>query len=572
MNRKLFLPFLLILLVQVAFSQTTPTKTDAEKADELKKQAVEFLRETAQDVGNLRTLENRISFSAEIAGLMWFHDEKESRTMYQKTIADFRQLLLEINLQYNALDATEQTEEVYDDFLYGGTSSKSLLVRKLTKAMGVRQQIALSIAEHDAQMGYDFFSSTAQIITNPQLVSQFSERDVYFELKLIDFMAEQDVDKALEAGRKLLSKGKTVELLGLLKKIYAKDDKKGADFGEEILSKIKSESTKTSNFYYLITILNMGAENLEKIKETPDKKPVFSQSSLRDIADLMAQEVLKSTEMDVSEANRYAMIIEKFSPARAAQIRLKFKDTKKAETVTSNNDAIRVESGNNRQEEIADQQKQQQQVFEDIKKLGDKQLPKEEREKIVAKSRQIISKVKNREQKIIGLSLLASQVAVLGDKELANEIMLEARNLVPLAPKNYKDYLGVWMLSSGYAQVDTDKAFPILEDTIFRLNETISAFIKVGEFIDVNSDFIEDNEVQVGSFGGDLTRGLLSELGAANVTLTALAKADFARTKSLTNKFDRLEVRILAKMLVLRAVLGEKKTETKVEEVKAETK
>ena len=571
MSRKLFLPFLLILLVQAVFSQTTATKTETEKADELKKQAVELLRETSQDVGNLRTLENRISFSAEIAALMWFHDEKEARTMYQTTINDFRELLSQIETQYNSLDAAEQTEDSTDDFIFGGgTGSKAIVMRKFMKAMSVRQQIALSIAEHDPQMGYDFFTGTAQAFTNPQLVSQVAGRDTYIELKLLDLMAEKDVDKALEAGRKLLAKGKTFELLGLLRKIYDKDDEKGAAFGEEILSKMKaSDSTRADGYYYYSSILNLGVENLEKIKDTPDKKPLFSRDSLRQIADLFAQEILTRDFADLTQLESSIALIEKFSPARATQIRLKFKDTKKPETASVSSMEVRTVAANERQTENTEQQ---QKIAEEVKKLADKQLPKEEREKIIAQTRQIVSKIKNREQKIVALSLLASQVAGLGDKELALEIMTEARNLVTLQPKNYRDYLGVWMLVNGYAQVDSDKAFPILEDAILRLNGTISAFIKVGEFIDVNSDFIEDEEVQVGSFGGEITRGLLGNLGAADTTLSTLAKADFARTRALTNKFDRLEVRILAKMLVLRAVLGEKKTETKVLDVKTEAK
>ena len=73
--------------------------------------------------------------------------------------------------------------------------------------------------------------------------------------------------------------------------------------------------------------------------------------------------------------------------------------------------------------------------------------------------------------------------------------------------------------------------------------------------------FIEDGEVQVGSFGSDMTNGLLRELSAADTTLKNLVNADFTKTKALTNKFDRTEVRILAKMLVLRAVFGKKKSD-----------
>ncbi len=112
------------------------------------------------------------------------------------------------------------------------------------------------------------------------------------------------------------------------------------------------------------------------------------------------------------------------------------------------------------------------------------------------------------------------------------------------------------MLAGSYAQVDAEKSFPILEDAVFRLNETIGAFVKVGEFIDVSGEMIADGEVQVGGFGGGLTRDLTRALGESEATIVNLAKQDFARTKALTEKFDRTEVRILAKMLVLRAVFG----------------
>ena len=107
---------------------------------------------------------------------------------------------------------------------------------------------------------------------------------------------------------------------------------------------------------------------------------------------------------------------------------------------------------------------------------------------------------------VIGLGLLAAQVSKLGDKELATEIMREAEALVNPAPKNYQDFLLTWMLASGYANADPEKAFPLLEETIGRANETLGAFIKVGEFIDVAEEMVQDGEVQVGAFGGQMVR------------------------------------------------------------------
>jgi hypothetical protein len=141
----------------------------------------------------------------------------------------------------------------------------------------------------------------------------------------------------------------------------------------------------------------------------------------------------------------------------------------------------------------------------DLQTLGTKQLSKEEREKIVGQARKTIANIREPSQKMFSLSALALQVNTLGDKEIAGQIMDEARNSVTLQPKNYIEFMQIWMLAGGYAQVNAPKAFPLLEDAIFRLNDTISAFVKVGEFMDVSGEIIEDGEVQVGSFGGAMT-------------------------------------------------------------------
>lgn len=550
MSRKLFLLyFLLLFSVQIAFSQVVKN----EKDEEIKKEAAAFLSETAVDVGNLRTLENRISFAAEIANLMWFQDEKEAQSMFQKVIVDFRQLLTQIDSQFTAQDGAKNEDgDLTDD----SPNSQRKLQRKFMKAVSVRQQVALSIAEHDPQMAYDFFTGTAQVVTNPQLRTQFADSDGYFELKLIYAIAEKDVDRALAGGRKRLEKGFSFELIGLLKKIYEKDADKGITFGEEIVSKLKSGSSKAIDFYLISSLLSAGEESLAKTKDKIGKKPMLSEQSMREIAELMAQEILKRNETDSFDVSGYVSQIEKYTPARAVQIRQKFaaknNSRKDVNTIASSENDLSVMP-------TSENVENQEDYFKEVQNLGGKKISNEEKDKIVEKSRKMISQIKSREQKVAALSFLAVQVSALGDKELAAEIMNEARSLVNLQPKNYKDYLLVWILASSYAAADADKAFPILEDAIFRLNDTISAFIKVGEFIDVDEEIIEGEEVQVGSFGGSMTREMLGALGASNPTIRALAMTDFARTKALTNKFDRPEVRILAKMLVLRAVLGDKK-------------
>ncbi len=565
MRRKLLQTLILLLMfAQISFSQTVKPDKKDEISPELKKEAVAFLRETAAEAANLRTAENRISFASEIAGLMWFADEKEARSMYQIVINDFSQLLAQYDAQTNASDSVADENIPYEPPLgvRGNTS------RKVIKAISVRQQIASSLAEHDAQLALEFFTASGQVITNPKFRKQLDEMDKYFETRLLAQIAAQDVDTALKYGRKNLAKGFNYELVNVLKKIYEKDADKGAAFGEDIVQKLKSDNSSIEGYYPLSSLLSLGAENLEKIKGKPDKKPIFSEQSMREIADLLAQQILKNSEGGNPETSAYISQIEKFSPASAAQIRQKFSIRKQTQIIMRSGIAVSAPSPAPPPAplKISTEQNAQKQLMESLQNLGTKQLSKEEREKIVGQARKTIASIKDPNQKMFALSALALQVKTLGDKELAVQIMDEAGSSVNLQPKNYVEFMQIWMLAGGYAQIDANKAFPLLEDAIFRLNDTISAFIKVGEFIDVGGDIIEDGEVQVGGFGGAMKTDLLRSLGGADETVRSLAKADFARTKDLTNKFERTEVRILAKMIVLRVLFNDKKETAEKEE------
>ena len=359
--------------------------------------------------------------------------------------------------------------------------------------------------------------------------------------------------------------------IDLLKKIYAKDADKGIEFGAAILSKIKSSNKSVKGHYVYGQLLSFGSETLEASKQPKAKKPVYSQSDLRDIAEAFAQVILDGDD----EESRYSGLgfaeqIGKFAPGRAAQIKAKFRKEGGPATgggtgsgygtanVSANarvmNTAGMGSNANTGTGEAEQKRLAEEAMMKDVMALN-KSVPKEEREKITAKARKIIATTPGKDKKITALSVLAAHVAKAGDKELADEIMRDAERLINPQPKNYQDFLFTWMVASGYAEANPDKAFPMLENVILRANDTISAFVKVAEFIDVNEEMIDDGEVQVGMFGGQMIRSVTKELGIANTTLISLAKADFAKTKALTNTFDRVEVRVLAKMLILRAVL-----------------
>ncbi len=581
MQRKLIITLILLLSVCFVSAQTaTDPKKDEEK-EKLRKAAVEFLRETMAEVGAMRSLENRLSFGAEMASLMWFHDEKEGRAMYQGVAADFTRLLLEFDTQLNSLALAEtDSEDRYDSpGLFTSYGAKNSIERKFMKALEMRQQIALSLAEHEPDLALAFYYDSIRVITNKEFLERAEDRDSSFEFQLMNQVAETNATKAAQFGLKSLDKGFNFQHLELLKKVYAKDPEKGIEFAAAIVSRLKSKKLEGTDHWAINSLIEYGASTEPKPPNANKKKPVLTIQELRDVTEVLAADVL-AEDSEVGGGLQFISTFEKYTPTRAAQIKAKYRTNfaggnraynavayaanavANAANAASNRATTPDPEMERRAKAIEERLEAERKLMEDVAGLGTKKLPKDERNKIVGEARKVISRSGGADKKIVGLSMLAAQVAKAGDKELAVEIMKEAESFVNPQPRNYQEFMLTWMIISGYAEVDTGRAFPMLTDTIFRLNGTIEAFVKAAEFFDVSAEIIDDGEVQVGQFGGSMLRSVTKELKVAEPTLRSLATADFAKTKAVTNSFDRAEVRVLAKMMVIRAILGTKETKT----------
>ena len=393
-----------------AQTPTAPGK-DAEEAAKLEKEAVEFLRETSGDVSRLRTLENRISFNAELASLMWFHDEKEAKVMYGAVIADFKQLLSQFDSQMNAAEIPGDDDDSPSGGIFGGYG-KSKVERKFRIAMAVRKQIAMSLAEHAPDLAYNFFFDSLNLITSPQFRKDTEASDKYFEGQLMQQIAESDAAKAADYGKESIKRGLDNSHIELLKKIYAKDADKGVEFGEAILSLLRSEPKSVKEYYFFESLLSYGGTNFEASKKTGGKKAIYDRNDLHDIAEQFAQYLLDKKDDDIRySVSAYADLIDKYAPGRGAQIRTRYKQNNPtsisntyslsranamANTMAYNgaNTATGANSNSANEASRIDRErreKAEQEMTEQVKSLGTKPLPKEERDKVVAQARKIIS-------------------------------------------------------------------------------------------------------------------------------------------------------------------------------------
>lgn len=566
----MFQKFAAVLIGIFALSLTVSAQASVKPADTEKLDAanLEFLRETAADVNSMRSAENRISFGAELASLMWFRDAKEARAMYSVVITDFKQLLAQYDAQINQPVVSSDDDPSGGGFLFGGSGSPA--ERKLQIAMQVRQQIAMSLAEHEPDLAMSFYYDTIAMISNPKKRKQFETMDGYFEVQLIKQIAAVDIAKAAELAARSLANGVKPTHVDVLKAIYAKDPAKASDFADKIISRLETDKAEQDNFYIFGLLLDLGSI---KPDNAAGKKPILDRSQLQKLAEILAQGILDLPADDPSIGQQYVEVIRKYAPNRAAQINAKFKPQPSVKSMSANTSGVtaigpaelgvppamaETPAATAANAEREAREKAIKQMMEDVKTLGSKPLPKDERDRIVAEARKVIAQTPGKEAKISALSLLAAQVTKAGDKELAGDLMKDADRLVNPQPKNYQDFMLTWMLISGYAAADPERAFPLLDDTIGRANDYIAAFVKVAEFIDVNEELIDDGEIQLGAFGGSMIRGLTQEIGIANSTVSALATADMAKLRNSTNRFDRIETRVLAKMIVLRAAMGEK--------------
>ncbi|MGI8544974.1 MAG: hypothetical protein ACR2MD_16055 [Aridibacter sp.] len=450
---------------------------------------------------------------------------------------------------------------------------------KLFEALSIRRQIALSIAEHDPELAFAFVKDTSKVISAEDFKNGPWGSDSDLEEQIVTIMPVKNADKAIQIGKEKLKDGFSIALFELAKKIHAEDASKGEEFVDDVVSKIKTDKSKIES-YMLVSVLNFGIEQIEEFKKNPNKKPVFSEKDLQEIAEVLAQNILVEEEIGDYQMESYLTSIKPFAPSRAAQIQAKYQSSKNKTEIDSmeiaaNKLANSVYASNTnanmgeenltpQQKALAEKRKKQEGLIKELGNLQVLKLPAEERKKFIEKARQIVLTMNDPNQKIMALNLLAVQVKQLGDLELASDLISQANSLVNPQPVNYMDYLQTWMLAAGYAELDVEKAFPILENTVYRLNDTISAFVKVGEFIDVSGSMVQNGEVQLGMFGGRLSKDLMGTLNNYEKILFNLAEKDFDRTRDLANKFERPEVQIMAKMLILRSIL-EKKIEKKEE-------
>ena len=157
------------------------------------------------------------------------------------------------------------------------------------------------------------------------------------------------------------------------------------------------EETSFTNIYSILTAVDGTGEKTEG-----SEGPLFDKATLKDLADLLATNLLKAEDFDSYMLESYVEEIEKYSQSQADRVKRKFaeRDNANADAVDSMKDAAdaAAEAAKEAAEKVAAataspenaaemaREKEREEFMEELRGFGSKELTDKEKSKFIAKS------------------------------------------------------------------------------------------------------------------------------------------------------------------------------------------
>ncbi len=590
--RKFFTLFLCFIFIGQNLAQIA-VKDEPKESDvstELKDKSVILLNSLAREADQFSLPENRVGARIIVGNLLWEHDEKQARTIFQNAIADLNGMIQQI-----PFEDTEAADEQYLA-IYHTTS--------------LRSELLLALALHDPKAALDALQFLTRKKSDGENV--FSE-DQTLELALAAKITEKDPKQAYELAKKNLEKSLNYSLFSTLEDIYKKDSELGTRLAKDILNKIKSNDTKIvsasdyagnsnvavvvnnnisgksqeTNYSVNIWEVQQYLDTVKKLNRQAarDKKtPALSEGEIKELVEILANKYVKQPYLSAYEVSKVMPEITKYFPATATAIRRKMTDGAaeldnqiKAQNVQNETEAKTAEEI----AQLADKKPvgecddYYRQAAEKAVNDGELVKAKEYYAKVkkkpeydylgtkieeglplaLAKSgdlrevRQALAKLKTPEERIEVLTTLSLSVMKTGDKKTANTLLDEARSTYSGRMKHRKNLTSVLQMTQAYAVIEPAQSFAFLEGNLSFVNDVIAAGILVDEFNEGGS--VKSEEVRLEVVRSESYRNVPNGVAL----IKNLANSDFDRTVSLAEKFSRPEARFFARFRIAEALL-----------------
>jgi len=554
---------------------------ETEQRQELEKKTLALLNEVASGAWGLKLPENRLFVMATAGDLLWPFDEKRARTLYWDALN---------SLNLITPPAARTTGE------NPSKAEQLKIAEAYFSVFNLRQRLLRQVAGRDAQLALDMLRATRQVPPK-SFRSEFAfPDDRQLEQEIAGAIAARDPAQALQLARQSLAKGLTTEVLNLLYQLNEKDPEKASQFAGEVISKVQGANVATDFRASIIAV------ELLLSSRTPDgnratlvrSNGAMAAVSLNDEQKRSLVDVLTSAALTVSgnsgllyQISGLMPEIQHFFPERRALLERKlaaFNEAlpKQQKDELALNDMIRrgvpeeilrnaagADDATRRmlyeQAAISALAQRKADSFRDLvgkeirdagerKRildfLDDQEIGMATSLKQLDELRKLLPGIQRKEERARVMAEMAMILHEKGENEEAVTLLDEAATLIKTDLKDERQTSALLTLLCAYALVDPAKAFAIAERSVDQANSQISLFMLVDRVIKTGairkSEFILDQ-------GNILPLDfMLFKYGKG---VAALAKTDFSRTRALSDRFERNELRLMAQLLIVKGIL-----------------
>lgn len=554
---------------QVNAPGSSPEQQKAQQ--ELERKALILLDEVINDAKVFRNPENRVIVRVAAADLLWPRNESRARTLFK-----------------DAANSLSEITTASDD-------SAVADIPFMDNPVELRRALVQALARHDPQWARELLRSTRPAtLTTTVTRGRGADSELQLEQSLASQIAANDPKQALEMAEQTLSKGVSYELLNTVSLLMKKDREAAARLAGKIVTKLQTENLSTNDvaFHSALNLLRLATgsplfnQNRTDATEAPT---ILTQQELRDLTELIVASVLSNSENSYAALSLKPLLteIEKYAPARMPQLRRKVAELERStdgraginsglrEVMQNGTVEALLEAAPKAPREIRDYLYQRaatkaleqgdadraRLIINDnisdpamrkyiTAEIERQYMMKAASEGKMEQTRQMLARLRTNEERVMVLTQLAMAASAKNEKKVALALLDEARSMVSNRARNFAQLGAQLQVARGYARLDAARSLAILEPIVEQLNELIAAGALLGGFF--SEQFVKDDEIQLASMNSFLPMFT----GQYAADLNAVAREDFDRTKMVADRFQRIEIRTLARLLIIQSILS----------------
>lgn len=593
---------LLFAFVLTTGAQVSPTEAPSEKekaAQELEKEALKLAQQSVTEAGGLKLWQNRALINALAADLFWKTDQKKARSLFRDAASE---LVLGIQIP------KEKAQTYFEDYDFWRDVSPRRTILLLVAAYDAELALEMLLETRPPDLEAAIEAYNQPPVLNPQNKTQVqmineqkskykAQQEIQLEQQFAVKAAERDPKKAAKIIRDSLAKGFSRSIADLLAKINEKDEKLGGELLKEILQKLidadfkQKEDARNLGIQFLSQ--SFSAETI-KARNPKFKLLKIEDRDLKMIAAKLADFYLQETSFrEFFQFSQMVPMLEKYAPEKASLLRQKeteidklipdeMKGWREAEKLRNDpnatadklieeadkyagwekdqlyraavDKAFAAGTGEKLREKLQNMpdSKQRSDALDYLdSKTSDKAIKDDKLDdvrKIVGKSASDSAKI----NLLVNLALGYQRKNTEESHKVALDLIAEARRLVGDIPESREEVKDFLKIVAGYAEIEPDKAFPLLSSLADMANDMLTAYALLSKYNKSENMFKQGEMIFTQSLGfGGTFLGYGKEL-------KLLAAADLDKTRGAIDQLRRDDIKILMRILLAQSILKER--------------